>query len=99
MKLQQQSHATLKSKLQDHKTIEESVLLLCKGKGAISFWFLSVKKSHQALQQWNKQNNPSYTCCTVVGFSDEMETRLLMSFVYQLVGGLSYSLVFDKIFW
>lgn len=27
MKLQQQSHATLKSKLQDHKTTEESILM------------------------------------------------------------------------
>lgn len=43
MKLQQQSHATLKSKLQDHKTIEESILILFEGKQAISSLLSSEK--------------------------------------------------------
>lgn len=45
MKLQQQSHATLKSELQDHKAMQESISMLCEGKQDVSDYCFSLIRS------------------------------------------------------
>lgn len=67
MKLQQQSHATLKSKLQDHKTTEESILMSGEEKMShfkFYYFFFQFNYSLRATRRCNsdtqKKQNTTY---------------------------------------
>lgn len=107
MKLQQQSHATLKSKLQDHKTIGESIFVLFKGKWAISSLIFFQWK--QLIIVWEpsdaatvKKKTKLYFLLVALlfVFLDEMATQLEPTTAPNelLVSVPRWHLLFNKIF-
>lgn len=71
MKLQQQSHATLKSKLQDHKTTPEWIKRMS---GRVVVVVIVCDKQHW--HQW--ENNGSYCGCSFTDWTNDSSVRTLI---------------------